>query len=141
MLKEGVFLERKMSFTEELLTGFKGNSEYCRIRSKGKYTTGAARFAASEYSAVLEHVEAELAPILRNGEKIVCDVNKGEIIDCGVRQFRVERGTFMEVYDYSRSTAIFIRLYCISNGAEEWLALYVDENPVTPWWEDDKSNP
>jgi len=141
MLKRGAFLGRKMSFTEELLSGFKEKSEYCRIRGKGKYITGAARFSASEYSAVLEHMEAKLEPILRNGEKIVCDVSDGEIIDCGIRQFRVEKGTFMEVYDYSRATAIFLRLYQITDGAKKWLALYVDENPMTPWWEDDKFIP
>ncbi len=130
-----------MSFTEELFSGFKGESEYSRIRRKGKYTTGAAKFSASEYSAVLEQVEAKLEPILRNGEKIVCDVSDGEIIDCGVRQFSISRGVFMEVYDYSKNTAIFIRLYSITNGAKNWLALYVDENPTTPWWEDDKFNP
>jgi hypothetical protein len=130
-----------MSFIEELFSGLNQSTVGGKIRRKGKYTTGAAKFSPSEYSAVLEHVEAKLEPILRNGEKIVCHVSDGEIIDCGVSQFRVEKGTFMEVYDYSRSTAIFIRLYSISNGATKWLALYVDENPTTPWWEDDKFNP
>lgn len=127
-----------MSFTEELFSAVKEKSEYCRIRKKGHYTTGAARFSASEYSAVLEQVEEKLEPILRNGEKIICHVGEGEIIDCGIRQFKVKKGTFMEVYDYSKTTAIFIRLYSISNGAEEWLALYIDENPITPWWSKEK---
>jgi hypothetical protein len=126
-----------MTFTEELLSGVKG-AEYCRIRKKRGYVTGAAKFPASEYSRVLEHVEEKLEPILRNGEKILCSLEEGEIIDCGVRQFRVKKGTFMEVYDYSRAAVMFIRLYLISDGAGEWLALYVDENPSTPWWEKKK---
>lgn len=122
-----------MSFTEKLLSGFKSDG---KIRKKKQYITGAAVFPASEYSAVLKRVEADLEPVLRNGEKITCEISGGEIIDCGLRQFKVKKGTFMEVYDYSRSTAIFIRLYSLSDGTKKWLALYVDENPSTPWWED-----
>ncbi len=123
-----------MSFTDELLAGLEAESEFCSIRRKGRYVTGAARFPAVMYSLVLEHVNGGLKPILRNGEKITCRIEAGEIVDCGVKQFTVERGTYIEVYDYSTTTAIFIRLYVISSGEDEWLALYIDENPSTPWW-------
>lgn len=126
-----------MTFTEELLSGIEG-AEYRRIRKKEGYVTGAARFPASEYRRVFRHVEEKLEPVLQKGEKILCSLREGEIIDCGIKQFRIKKGAFIEVYDYSRTAVMFIRLYLVSGGAGEWLALYVDENPSTPWW-DEKS--
>jgi hypothetical protein len=123
-----------MSFTDDLFSCLKEASEYRNIREKGKYVTGAAKFPSSAYNKVLGQVERSLEPLLKNGEKIVCSITGGEIIDCGLKQFQVKKGTIIEVYDYSRTTAIFIRLYIISSKDEEWLALYIDENPSTPWW-------
>lgn len=123
-----------MSFTDRLLSGLEVEPEFCKVRKKDGYVTGAARFPASMYSRIREHVDRKLEPILPNGEKIVCILKEGEIVDCGVKQFTVKKGVFMEVYDYAKSTAIFIRLYVISHEEEEWLALYIDENPSTPWW-------
>lgn len=123
-----------MSFTAELLSGLEKNADFCRIREAGKYITGSLRLPASEYSKVLRHLEKKLKPILKNGEKIVSNISHGEIIDCGIKQFRIKKGVIMEVYDYSRMTSIFIRVYIISGDDEGWLALYIDENPSTPWW-------
>jgi hypothetical protein len=123
-----------MSITENLLSGLGIEPELCRVRKKGDYVTGMARFSASMYPEVLERLNRVLEPILRNGEKIACEIGEGDIVDCGVRQFRIKKGTFIEVYGYSSTTAVFIRLYVISSEAEEWLALYIDENPSTPWW-------
>ncbi len=126
-----------MSITQDLLSGLDAYADFCRVRKKGSYITGAARFKASMYPRVLEELRRKLEPVLQNGEKIACEIREGDIVDCGMKQFRINKGTFMEVYDYSSTTAVFVRLYVVSSGDEEWLALYIDENPSTPWWSRD----
>lgn len=100
---------------------------------RGEYTTGHATFDVSDFDRVLKRINQAIAPILKNGEKIENDISAGSITDCGLKQFEILKGKFFEVYDYDSTTAIFIRLYHVK-GEKEWLALYIDENPDTPWW-------
>jgi hypothetical protein len=125
------------TFAEKLLSGLQGISEYAKVRKQGEYIAASARFPSSAYDKIFERIEARVEPIIRNGEKIINEISKGEIIDSGVRQFSISRGVFMEVYDYTSNSAIFIRLYQITDGENNWLSLYVDENPSTPWWDDE----
>jgi hypothetical protein len=108
-----------------------------KIMTRGKYVTGHSTFDVSDYDNVILKIKKTLEPILKNGEKIENDISAGEIVDCGLKQFEILRGKFFEVYDYGSTTAIFIRLYHVK-GEKEWLALYVDENPETPWWGEDE---
>ena len=48
--------QNNASLTERLLNGFKGKTEYCNIRKKGKYITGSAKFSSKEYDKVSNHV-------------------------------------------------------------------------------------
>jgi hypothetical protein len=84
---------------------------------------------------VISKIKKTLEPTLKNGEKIENDISAGEIVDCGLKQFEILKGKLFEIYDYDSTTAIFIRLYHVK-GEKEWLALYIDENPDTPWWGD-----
>jgi len=123
------------TFAEKLLSDIQELSEYTKVRKHGEYVAASARFSSPAYDNVLERIEARVEPIIRNGEKIINEVSNGEIIDSGVKQFSISRGVFMEVYDYTSNSAMFIRLYQITDGKKDWLSLYVDENPSTPWWE------
>jgi|Deesub1362A_J573_1020465.scaffolds.fasta_scaffold00131_52 hypothetical protein len=125
---------RSASLTETILQSIENISEDCRIRSREGYTAGYARLKISYYEKVLEKIKQVIGPVIKNGEKIENQIADGEIVDSGIKQFEVKRGVFLEVYDYKKTTAIFIRLYHIK-GDKEWLALYIDENPETPWWE------
>ncbi len=126
-----------MTLTEEIFDSLVDISKTKKIRTRGKYVTGHATFDVSDFDNVLDVVNQTLEPMLKNGEKIENKISEGEIVDCGLKQFEILRGKFFEVYDYGSTTAIFIRLYHVK-GEKEWLALYIDENPDTPWWGEDE---
>ncbi len=125
------------SLTEKILDSLADISKTKKIRTGGKYVTGHATFDVSDFDKVLQRIKGAIAPILKNGEKIESDISRGEIVDCGLKQFEILKGKFFEVYDYDSTTAVFIRLYHVK-GENEWVALYVDENPDTPWWGEDE---
>ena len=72
------------------------------------------------------------------GEEIYCRLGDGEITDRGVKSLRIGRGVFIEYYDYQEMSVVFIRLYAMESGDRRWTALYIDENPETPWWTKDE---
>lgn len=117
----------------EIIDSLGNISKTKKIRTRGKYITGHATFDVDNFDNVISKIKKTVEPILKNGEKIENDISAGEIIDCGQKQFEILKGKFFEIYDYGSTTAIFIRLYHV-RGEREWLALYVDENPDTPWW-------
>ncbi len=119
--------------SESILRSLKDISKTSKLRKRGNYITAHATFALEKFVDVLDKINAVVMPILKNGEKIESDISSGKIVDCGLEQFKIIKGKFLEVYDYGSTTAIFIRLYHVK-GDKEWLALYVDENPDTPWW-------
>lgn len=129
----------KVSLVEEILDNLVEVSKTKKIRTRGKYMTGHATFDVGDYDNVISKLKKILGPILKNGEKIENDISAGEIVDCGLKQFEILKGKFFEIYDYDKTTAIFIRLYHVK-GEREWLALYVDENPETPWWGDKEAS-
>lgn len=121
------------SLAEEIFKSLENISKTSKLRTREKYTAGHATFVTGDFDRVLYGINQTIGPLLKNGEKIENDINAGEIVDCGLKQFKILRGKFFEVYDYGSTTAIFIRLYHV-RGEKEWLALYIDENPDTPWW-------
>ena len=126
-----------MTLTEEIFDSLSNILKTKKIRTRGKYITGHATFDVSDFDNVLDVVNQTLEPMLKNGEKIENKISEGEIVDCGLKQFEILRGKFFEVYDYGSTTAAFIRLYHVKRE-KEWLALYIDENPDTPWWGEDE---
>ncbi len=126
-----------MTLAEEMLDSLADISKTKKIRMRGKYTTGHATFDVDNFDNVISKIKEAIGPVLKNGEKIENDISAGKIVDCGLKQFEIRKGKFFEVYDYDSTTAIFIRLYHVK-GEREWLALYVDENPDTPWWGEDE---
>ena len=125
------------SIGETIIDSISDISKTKKINTRGKYVACHATFDAGDFDNVISKIKETIAPILENGEKIENDIQKGEIVDCGIRQFEILRGKFLEVYDYDKTTAVFIRLYHVK-GEREWLALYIDENPDTPWWGDEE---
>ncbi len=120
--------------TEKILSELKDVSKSQNIRKHGKYITGSAVFDSGHFDYVANRVNSILAPVAANGEKILNEIKEGEVVDSGIKQFKILRGIFIEVYDYKTMTVAFVRLYQISDKNKEWLALYIDENPSTPWW-------
>jgi len=85
-----------------------------------------------------DEVTAALENLLKSkkGEKISCEIKKGEIEDMGMVCFEIKRGKLIEFYDYDMLSACFMRIYEISrkNASDSWIALYIDENTFSPWW-------
>jgi hypothetical protein len=125
-----------MALTRKIISGLKDLSEDSRIREKEKYVSGYAKFSVLYFDTVVENLRKLIDPIVANGEKIESNIGPGEIIDSGIKQFYIEKGIFIELYDFEKTTATFIRLYHIKDNGE-WLALYIDENPCTPWWDEE----
>ena len=120
-------------FTEKILEELRDISDEQKIRKNREYIVGFATFFSKNFEEILKRVEKTLN---NESEKIIC-IGKGEIIDSGAKQFEIKKAVFMEYYDYPSTTAVFIRLYKIRNK-KEWISLYIDENPITPWWSEEE---
>lgn len=127
-----------MSLTQKILSELKDISNTQSVKKHGKYIVGTAIFDVRLFDDILGKIDLVVDPIIKNGEKILSNIDSGEVIDSGIKQFTVLRGVSIEVYDYKATTAIFIRLYHIQDKKREWLALYIDENPSTPWWTEEE---
>ncbi len=93
--------------------------------SQAQYPSRLERFEEA-----IKGIEDAIAPIVKNGEKISCEIKGGEVVDCTVKGFDVLKGWLFEAYSYDSLTAAFIRVY----GNKRWVAVYIDENAQTPWW-------
>lgn len=120
-------------FTEKILEELRDISDEQKIRRNREYIVGFATFFSKNFEEILKRVEKTLN---NESEKIIC-IGKGEIIDSGTKQFEIKKAVFMEYYDYPSTIAVFIRLYKIRNK-KEWISLYIDENPITPWWSEEE---
>ena len=89
-----------------------------------------------------EEVEEILEKATTNfkGEKIICSISRGRIIDLGREQFEIIRGMVIELYDYATLSSCFLRLYEIREKGKKqsWIACYIDENLLSPWWSEDE---
>lgn len=122
----------------ELLEGLADIAKTRKRREERGYVVAHATFEVGAYEEVLRRIEQATRPYRDKGEEIVCAVSSGRIIDSGAEQYAIRRGTSMELYDYERATVAFVRLYHLVGGGREWLTLYIDENPSTPWWSEEE---
>ena len=124
-----------MSLLEEIQISLKDIAKVQRKSVRGDSITGMSIVEEAGIESVLECVEKVLEQYLANGEKISTDIVGGEIMDCGKAYFKIKGGWVIEFYEYESTTSLFIRSYCISDGKKEWIAVYVDENSKTAWWD------
>ncbi len=129
-----------MSISKKILNELESYSKTKKICKQEKYTTATAKFDVTSFKEVLDTINRVIDPVVENGEKIVCNIDRGEIIDSKIKGFEIEKGVLIELYDYASTTVAFIRLYHIKDAKKEWLALYIDENPDTPWWTNKERN-
>ena len=120
-------------FTERILEELKEISDKQEIKRNSEYIVGFALFTTQYFEEILEGIERALS---YRSEKIICR-GKGKIVDSGIKQFEIEKAFFMEYYDYPSATSVFIRVYLISDN-KQWIALYIDENLITPWWSNEE---
>lgn len=126
--------------TEKILSELKSVSKSQNIRKHGKYIAGSAVFDSKHFDYAADKINFILTPVVASGEKISNEIKAGEIVDSGVKQFKILKGIFIEIYDYKTMTVAFVRLYHIGDKNKEWVALYIDENPSTPWWGKEERN-
>ena len=122
----------------ELLEGLADIAKTESRREEGGYVVAHATFEVGAYDEVLGRLEQAVKPYREAGEEIACSVSSGKITDSGVAQYGIRRGFFMELYEYETATVAFLRLYHLEGVGKEWLALYIDENPSTPWWSEEE---
>lgn len=132
MTKRGMLRSDQM-LTEKILSELKDVSKSQNVRKHGRYIAGSAAFDSKHFEYIASKINLLLATVA-TGEKISNEIKAGEIVDSGVKQFKILKGIFIEIYDYKTMTVAFVRLYNISDKNKEWAALYIDENPSTPWW-------
>ena len=118
-------------WVEKLLDKVKGRAKWTRVREYKGYLVGSAIFEEEALPWVLGVVKEVLE---KEGEIILSELGPGKIVDRGVESLKVRGGRFIEYYDYRSMRVVFIRLYVLEGEEGRWLALYIDENPETPWW-------
>ncbi len=125
-----------MSLTEKILEDIKSISRNQNVKRNERYVTGCAFFDVVHFDRIVDGITRAIEPIVMDGEKILNRIDGGKIFDSGEFLFQIKKGVFFEVYDYKELAATFVRLYHLFDpgSRNEWLALYIDENPSTPWW-------
>lgn len=126
-----------MGLAERILERLEGIAETSSAKRFKEYEAVSLILHSSRYEDVIRGLNEVLDGIAKDGEVISSAFGEGEIVDSGVKHLEVVRGMLYEVYDYKAMSSAFIRLYHLK-GEKEWLALYVDENPHTPWWEEEE---
>ncbi len=122
------------SFTKEVMEEFRGSYKVGDVRRRGKYAACYLLFDYEAYRDVLERLDALTERHTERGERIRCQIGRGAVVDMGVETILVRGGVCWELYDYEELSLAFVRLYSLEEGERRWVALYVDENPETPWW-------
>ncbi len=122
-----------MGLAQDTLERLKGIAETSSHKKFKEYEAASLIFDIGKYEDVIEGVNVVLKDIAEEGEIISSAFGEGEVVDSGAKYLEIVRGMLYEVYDYKALSSAFIRLYHL-RGEKEWLALYVDENPHTPWW-------
>ncbi|RMF89583.1 MAG: hypothetical protein D6733_05980 [Methanobacteriota archaeon] len=124
-----------MTFTEDILRALQDISGISKSGHDAGLSVGMAIIDDSDLDEVGRRIEAALEPHASHGEKMVSRLMDGEILDCGTGYFRIRGGYVVEFYEYEKGASVFIRSYLISDGTKEWIAVYVDENPRSLWWD------
>jgi hypothetical protein len=126
-----------MSIIEEIAASLKGFSKVQKIHGEGVNKAAMSIIQGSEVNVVEKQIDAVLEKYLFGGEKIISRIKGGKIIDGGEAFFTILDGYVIEFYDYETQMSVFIRNYLISDAYKEWVAVYVDQNASSPWWNKD----
>ncbi len=126
-----------MALAKNVLDRLKGIAETTNLKKFKEYEAASLIFEHERYEDVIKGLNDVLRDISSEGEVISSTFSKGEVMDSGSKHLDIVRGMLYEVYDYKAMSSAFIRLYHLV-GDKEWLALYVDENPHTPWWSEEE---
>jgi hypothetical protein len=127
-----------MDLIDNLYDELKDMAEAKSIRSLGLYRVLSMVFKPSFFNDVASVVDKLTTKATANGERISCRISYGEVVDMGLKSMDVTDGFYIELYNYQYATVYHIRIYKFKSGDREWCALYVDENPETPWWTRDE---
>lgn len=123
-----------MSILHEIQESLKAISKTQNSNKKGDFSTAMSIIEDFSLDDVRTQIENVLVKYQLKGEKITTVLQNGEILDSGMVHFKIFAGFIIEFYKYEHTTSVFIRTYQISDGNKEWLAVYIDQNPKTPWW-------
>jgi hypothetical protein len=126
-----------MSIIEEIAASLKGFSKVQKIQGEGANKAAMSIIEGAEVKVVEKQIDGVLEKYLSGGEKIISKIKEGEIIDGGEAFFKILGGYVIEFYDYETQMSVFIRNYLISDARKEWIAVYVDQNASSPWWNRD----
>ncbi len=123
-----------MTVLEEILGSLKSCSKVQKIRSEGEFRAASSIIDGVGIDGVERMIERVLSRYSQRGEEIITKIKDGVVLDGGDASFKITGGFVIEFYDYEDTASLFIRNYRISDGDREWVAVYIDENPYTPWW-------
>ena len=124
-----------MSILDEIQASLKGVSKVQKVNVRVDFTTAMSIIEGKDPDEVGKRVENVLEKYVTNGEKIITKIDGGEIFDSGKAYFNILGGYVIEFYEYKSTTSVFIRIYRISDDIKDWIAVYIDQNPTTPWWD------
>ncbi len=122
-----------MGLAKKIVGRLKRIADASSARKFKDYEAASLIFDSARYEDVIKGLNEILGEIAKNGEVISSNFSVGEVVDSGTKHSDILRGMLYEVYDYKAMSSAFIRVYHLKKD-KEWLALYIDENPHTPWW-------
>lgn len=125
-----------MDFVSEILDALEDISSSPKIIQRGMSLTGTAMFGKDDFKEVIRRIDEILEDYSPDGEIIDGIIKSGSIFDRGEEHFTIKKGLVQEFYYYKDLRSVFIRVYLISDKKKEWIALYIDENKESAWWED-----
>jgi hypothetical protein len=126
-----------MSILDEIQASLKDISKLQNKNVRGDFVSAMSIIEEKNIEVIEEKIENTLKSHLPKGEKIISEIKGGDIIDGGKPYFKILGGYVIEFYDYDKTTSVFIRNYHISDGGKDWVAVYIDQNPKTPWCDKD----
>lgn len=121
-----------MGLIDELYDELKDRAEVKSVRGLGLYRVLSMIFKPELLEDIVNAVDS--LTIKKAGERIRCKLSYGEVVDMGLKSMDITDGVYIELYNYESTTVYHVRIYKFKGGGREWVALYVDENPETPWW-------
>ena len=128
-----------VNLSRKILEELEELAQKSSVREYSGYISTSAFFKAETLSEVKERVEKTLKKLSENGELISLEICSGMVVDTGRESFKIAGGKVYEYYHYETMTSLFIRLYRIEDKGKSWIALYIDENPHSPWWAEERA--
>lgn len=123
-----------MGLIDELHDELKSRAEVKSVRSLGLYRVLSMIFKPEFLNDIVNTVDSLTIKTAASGERIKCKLSYGEVVDMGLKSMDITDGVYIELYNYESTTVYHVRIYKFKSEDKEWIALYVDENPETPWW-------